>query len=157
MDVTGEERIAAPRDKVWAGLNDAEILKRCIPHCKSLEWRSDHELAAVIRIKLGPIASNFSGTITLSNVNAPASYRLSAAGKGGILGFAQGAADVELIEVGDETILRYVAAAELGGRLAQLGAKLIGAATQRLAARFFSDFNDAVSGQRTSHHSGAPK
>ena len=145
MDVTGEERIAAPRNKVWAGLNDADILRRCIPHCKSLEWQSDRELVAVIRIKLGPIASNFSGTITLSNVNAPASYRLSAAGKGGILGFAQGAADVELIEDGNETILRYVAAAELGGRLAQLGAKLIGAATQRLAARFFSDFNDAVS------------
>ncbi|MGF9565428.1 carbon monoxide dehydrogenase subunit G [Neorhizobium sp. JUb45] len=149
MDVTGEERIAAPRDKVWAGLNDADILKRCIPHCQSLEWQSDSELAAVIRIKLGPFSSNFSGTITLSNVNAPASYRLSAAGKGGILGFAQGAADVELVEDGGQTILRYRAAAELGGRLAQMGTKLIGAATQRLAARFFSDFNDAVSEERT--------
>lgn len=145
MDVSGEERISAPRDRVWAGLNDADILKHCIPGCQSLEWQSDDELAAVIRVKIGPLSTSFSGRITLSNVEAPGRYRISASGKGGLAGFAQGYADVVLVEDGDETILRYSADAELGGRLAQMGSKLIGSASQRLATRFFSAFNDAVS------------
>ncbi|MCJ8520404.1 carbon monoxide dehydrogenase subunit G [Pseudorhizobium tarimense] len=146
MDVDGEERIAAPRDVVWQALNDPEILKQCVPGCQSLEKKSPTELVTTVRIKIGPVAANFNGEITLSNIDAPKSYTISGEGKGGIAGFGKGAADVELVEDGAETILRYKAKAQVGGKLAQLGSRLIDSASRKLAQQFFADFNAAVAG-----------
>ncbi len=147
MDISGEERIAAPRNVVWAALNDPEILKQCIPSFQSLERRSPSELSATVRIRIGPFSTVFAGEIVLSNIHAPDSYTISGEGKGGIAGFAKGSADVTLVEDGPETLLRYEAKAEIGGRLAQLGSKLIGSTSRRLARQFFADFNTVVSGK----------
>ncbi|MFK0275749.1 carbon monoxide dehydrogenase subunit G [Ensifer sp. NPDC090286] len=146
MDMTGEERIAAGRDAVWRGLNDPEILKRCIPGCQSLEMTSPTELAAVVKIKIGPVSASFTGNVVLSNLNPPESYTISGEGKGGIAGFAKGGADVALTEDGDETVLRYDVKAEIGGKLAQLGSRLIDSTAKKLAQQFFADFGAAVGG-----------
>lgn len=144
MDFTGEERIAAPRDMVWAALNDPDIMRGCIPGCQSIERLSPDTFEATIRVKFSLLSATFHGLLTLANVDAPRSYTLSAEGKGGLAGFARGAADVVLEERGGETILHYRARAELGGKLAQLGARLLDSTSQRLAEGFFSDFNAAV-------------
>lgn len=144
MDIEGEERILAPRHVVWSALNDPEILRQCVPGCQSLEQTSPTELVTTIRIKIGPVAANFKGEIVLSNINAPESYTISGEGKGGIAGFGKGSADVTLIEDGAETVLRYVAKAQVGGKLAQLGSRLIDSASKKLAQQFFADFNAAV-------------
>ncbi|MET3853265.1 carbon monoxide dehydrogenase subunit G [Rhizobium sp. OAE497] len=145
MDMTGEERITAPRDAVWAALNDPEVLKRCIPGCQTLEMKSPTELAASVKIKIGPVSATFNGEVTLSNINAPESYTISGEGKGGIAGFAKGGADVVLKEDGAETVLQYSAKAQVGGKIAQLGARLVDSTSQKLAQQFFADFNAAVS------------
>ncbi len=147
MEISGEERIQAPRQVVWEALNDPEILRQCIPGCQELEQRSPTELAAAVKLKIGPVSASFKGEVTLSDINAPESYRISGEGKGGIAGFAKGFADVVLTEDGNETILRYQADAQVGGKLAQLGSRLIGSTSQKLAQQFFADFNAAV-GQR---------
>ena len=144
MDFTGEERIAAPRDIVWAALNDPEIMRGCIPGCQSIERLSPDVFEATIKVKFSLLSATFHGLLTLSNVDAPKSYTLSAEGKGGLAGFARGSADIVLEERGAETILHYRSKAELGGRLAQLGARLLDSASQKLAEGFFLDFNAAV-------------
>ncbi|WHO73144.1 carbon monoxide dehydrogenase subunit G [Rhizobium sp. BT03] len=144
MDFTGEECIAAPRDVVWAALNDPEIMRGCIPGCQSIERLSPDRFEAAIKVKFSLLSATFHGLLTLSNVDAPKSYTLSAEGKGGLAGFARGSADIVLEQNGAETILHYRAKAELGGRLAQLGARLLDSTSQRLAEGFFSDFNAAV-------------
>ncbi|MGG7578226.1 SRPBCC family protein [Rhizobium sp. Nf11,1] len=144
MDFTGEERIAAPRDMVWAALNDPEIMRGCIPGCQNIERLSPSAFEATIKVKFSLFSATFHGLLTLSNIDAPRSYTLSAEGKGGLAGFARGSADVVLEARGDETILHYRARAELGGRLAQLGARLLDSTSQRLAEGFFSDFNAAI-------------
>ncbi|WP_086997032.1 SRPBCC family protein [Rhizobium sullae] len=145
MDMTGEERINAPRDAVWIALNDPEVLKRCIPGCQSLEMKSPTELAAVVKVKIGPVSATFNGEVTLTNVNAPESYTISGEGKGGVAGFAKGGADVTLTAEGAETVLQYAVKAHVGGKLAQLGARLVDSTSQKLAQQFFSDFNTVVS------------
>ncbi|AGB69880.1 MULTISPECIES: SRPBCC family protein [Rhizobium] len=147
MDMTGEERIAAPRDAVWAALNDPEILKQCIPGCQSLEKISPTELTATVKLKIGPVSASFNGEVKLSNINAPESYTISGEGKGGIAGFAKGGADVVLKEDGDETILQYEAKAQVGGKIAQLGSRLVDSSAKKLAQQFFSDFTAAINGQ----------
>src|SRR5262245_20127750 len=107
MDLTGEERIAAPRDAVWKALNDPDVLKGCIPGCESLEKVSDTELTAIVGIKIGPVKARFNGKVELSNLNPPSSYTISGEGTGGIAGFAKGGADVTLTEEGAETVLAY--------------------------------------------------
>ncbi|MCV9962418.1 carbon monoxide dehydrogenase subunit G [Pararhizobium sp. BT-229] len=149
MDMQGEERIAASRDAVWAALNDPEILRQCIPGCQSLELKSPTELSASVKIKIGPVSASFAGDVTLSNIKAPESYTISGEGKGGIAGFAKGGADVVLTEDGGETILVYDVKAEIGGKLAQLGSRLIGSSAKKLAQQFFADFNAAVSAKAT--------
>ncbi|KQZ50605.1 carbon monoxide dehydrogenase [Rhizobium sp. Root149] len=141
MEISGEERIAAPRDVVWAALNNPDILRQCIPGCQTLEQKSPTELAATVKLKIGPVSASFNGEVTLSDINAPESYRISGEGKGGIAGFAKGHADVVLEEDGADTILRYKADAQVGGKLAQLGSRLIGSTSQKLAQQFFADFN----------------
>jgi carbon monoxide dehydrogenase subunit G len=146
LNMEGEERIAAPIGKVWEALNDPAVLKECIPGCQSLEKTADNELAATVVLKIGPIKATFNGAVTLSNLNPPNGYTISGEGKGGIAGFAKGGADVTLAEDGpDATVLRYTAKADVGGKIAQLGSRLIESTSKKLAGEFFSTFNQTVS------------
>lgn len=147
MVIEGQERITAPVDVVWRALNDPDVLKQCIPGCETLEKKSDTELEATVTLKIGPIKAKFAGSVELSNLNPPYSYTISGEGKGGIAGFAKGGADVTLKEDGpDATILTYTAKADVGGKIAQLGGRLIESTSKKLASQFFSDFNTHVSG-----------
>lgn len=144
--IEGEERISAPLEKVWAALNDPAVLKESIPGCQSLEKKSDTELAATVVLKVGPIKATFNGEVTLKNLNPPHSYTIQGEGKGGIAGFAKGGADVKLTADGpDTTILKYEAKADVGGKIAQLGSRLITSTSKKLAGEFFSTFNEKVS------------
>ena len=144
--IEGEERVAAPIDKVWQALNDPEVLKACIPGCQSLEKKSDTEMAATVVLKIGPIKATFAGEVTLKNLNPPHSYTIEGEGKGGIAGFAKGGADVTLTEESPGmTVLNYAAKADVGGKIAQLGSRLITSTSKKLAGQFFSTFNEKVS------------
>ena len=145
MEMNGEERIAAPRQFVWEALNDPDVLRECIPGCESLEKSSDTEMSAAVKIKIGPVSARFTGDVTLENINAPESYTISGEGKGGIAGFAKGGADVKLVEDGAETVLTYDVKAQVGGKLAQLGSRLIDSTSKKLAGQFFTKFNEVVS------------
>jgi carbon monoxide dehydrogenase subunit G len=140
MDMTGEYRIPASRDQVWAALNDADTLKASLPGCETLERISDREFAATVVAKVGPVKAKFNGNVTLSNLNPPESYTISGEGKGGAAGFAKGGADVRLIEEGEVTVLTYVAKADVGGKLAQLGSRLIDGTARKMADEFFDNF-----------------
>ena len=145
--IEGEERIAAPVQKVWESLNDPEVLKECIPGCQDLEMKSPTEMAATVVLKIGPIKATFAGEVTLTNLKPPHSYTITGEGKGGIAGFAKGGADVTLKEDGaDTTILTYTAKADVGGKMAQLGSRLINSTSKKLAGQFFDTFNKKVSG-----------
>jgi hypothetical protein len=144
MDMTGERRIAAPKAAVWAALNDPEVLRESIPGCQSLEKVSDTEFKAVATLAIGPMKATFHGGVTLSDIDAPNSYRISGQGQGGAVGFAKGHADVKLAEDGDGTLLSYVVKADIGGKLAQLGSRLIDATAKKLAGEFFDSFSEVV-------------
>ncbi len=146
LNMEGEERIEAPIQKVWEALNDPEVLKASIPGCQSLEKTADNELAATVVLKIGPIKATFNGAVTLSNLNPPNGYTISGEGKGGVAGFAKGGADVTLTEDGPNmTTLKYTAKADVGGKIAQLGSRLIESTSKKLAGQFFSTFNETVS------------
>jgi hypothetical protein len=147
MDMQGEERIAASRQAVWAALNDPDILRQCIPGCQALEMKSPTELTATVKIKVGPVSASFSGDVTFSNIDAPNGYTISGEGSGGIAGFAKGGADVTLTEDGPDTILRYTVKAQIGGKLAMLGSRLIDSTAKKLAGQFFQEMNRVVSGE----------
>ncbi|MEQ8964853.1 MAG: carbon monoxide dehydrogenase subunit G, partial [Azospirillaceae bacterium] len=144
MEMSGEYRIGAPREKVWEALNDPEVLKQSIPGCEEVEKVSDTELAAKVTAKVGPVKAKFQGQVTLGNLNPPESYTISGEGKGGAAGFAKGSADVKLEADGDETIMRYDVKASVGGKLAQLGGRLIDGTAKKMADEFFSNFRDIV-------------
>jgi uncharacterized protein len=146
MDMTGQYRIPAPRERVWAALNDPATLKASLPGCQSLEKVSDREFAAVVLAKVGPVQAKFNGNVTLSNLNPPESYTISGEGKGGAAGFAKGGADVALIEEGEVTVLTYTARADVGGKLAQLGSRLIDGTAKKMADEFFDNFSRQVAG-----------
>ncbi|MFL0694719.1 MAG: carbon monoxide dehydrogenase subunit G [Agrobacterium tumefaciens] len=147
MDMQGSERIEAPVETVWRALNDPEILKQSIPGCESLEKTSDSQMTAKVVLKIGPIKAKFEGTVELQNLNPPHSYTISGEGKGGLAGFAKGGADVTLTpEEGGTTLLTYTVKAEVGGKIAQLGSRLIESTSKKLAGEFFSNFNSAVTG-----------
>lgn len=147
MDISGQYRIAAPRDVVWAALNDPEVLKRCIPGCKELEQRSPTDLAAKVALKIGPISATFAGAVTLEDLNPPSGYTIVGQGQAGAAGFAKGRARVDLTEAGDETDLSYTAKAEVGGKLATLGGRLIQATSKKLADEFFGKFVAELNGE----------
>ena len=147
MDMTGEERIAASREVVWAALNDVEVLRQCIPGCESLEKVSDNEMAARVKLSIGPVRASFSGQVKLSDIDPPNGYRISGEGTGGVAGYAKGGATVHLEEDGPGTILRYEAKADVGGKLAQLGGRLIDSTSRKLAGEFFQKFGEVVGGQ----------
>jgi carbon monoxide dehydrogenase subunit G len=144
--MTGEQRIAAPRERVWAALNDPEVLRQCIPGCRSLEKEDGDRLRATVEIKIGPIGAKFDGAVTLSDLNPPESYTITGQGQGGTVGSAKGGAKVRLAAAGQETILSYEVEAEVGGRLAQLGGPIIDATAKQLAGKFFQKFGEVVEG-----------
>ena len=146
MDMSGEYRIEAPRDRVWDGLNDPEVLKQCIPGCEEVTKISDTEFAAKVTAKVGPVKARFSGQVTLSDMVPPESYRITGEGKGGAAGFAKGGAVVRLSEDGTATLLNYEVHANVGGKLAQLGARLISGTAKKMADDFFGRFANAVAG-----------
>ncbi len=144
MDVTGEFRIEAPRERVWRGLNDTEVLKQCIPGCREIERLSETELEATAVLKVGPVKATFKGKVTLSDLDPPNSYRITGEGKGGVAGFARGEALVSLADDGGATVLTYTATATVGGKLAQVGQRLLDATANKMAADFFGRFAEAI-------------
>src|SRR5262245_41607260 len=144
MELTGQERIAAPRAHVWQALNDPEILKACIPGCESIEILSPTEMKARVALKLGPIKASFSGQVTLSDIDPPNGYTISGEGSGGSVGGARGSAHVKLTEDADATLLNYNVSSQVSGKIAQLGGRLIDATAQKLAGDFFGRFNEIV-------------
>jgi carbon monoxide dehydrogenase subunit G len=147
MDMTGEYKIAAPRARVWAALNDPEILRQAIPGCEDVKKLSDTELEASARAKIGPVSARFTGKVKLSDLNPPEGYTLTGEGSGGAAGFAKGEAKVSLTEDGEATILRYTVKAIIGGKLAQLGQRLVDGAAKKMADEFFEKFSDLAGGR----------
>jgi carbon monoxide dehydrogenase subunit G len=147
MDITGQYRIAAPREVVWAALNDPDVLRRSIPGCQELERKSDTEFTAKVTLKIGPMNANFTGGVTLQDLNPPESYTIAGQGQGGAAGFAKGSAAVKLTPDADHTVLDYTAKADVGGKLASLGSRLIQATSKKLADEFFSKFAAEVGGE----------
>ena len=146
MDLSGERTIHADRQTVWNALNDADTLRACIPGCENLEKHSDTQMSATVVTKIGPVKAKFSGEVTLENINPPESYTISGEGKGGIAGFAKGGADVILEETEDGTLLKYTVDAKVGGKLAQLGSRLIDSTANKLAGQFFDALSEKLSG-----------
>lgn len=144
MELSEEILIPAPRDRVYIALNDPEILQAAIPGCEELIKHSDTELEAKVVLKIGPVKARFGGKVTLDPSNAPEEFSLSGEGSGGAAGFAKGGATVRLEDRGTETLLRYEARAEIGGKLAQLGSRLVTGTAKKLAAKFFSRFSELV-------------
>lgn len=155
MDMTGEYRIPAPRQRVWEALNDPEILKAAIPGCEQLNKISERELEARVKAKVGPVSATFNGKVTLGDLNPPESYTISGEGKGGAAGFAKGGAEVRLAEDGPATVLRYTAKADVGGKLAQIGSRLIQGTAKKMADDFFGKFSTIV-GERHGSEAAAP-
>jgi uncharacterized protein len=165
MEMTGERRIAAPRQRVWEALNDPAVLQAAIPGCESVERTAEDAFQAKVAVKLGPMSAKFGGKVQLTNISPPESYTISGEGQGGAMGFAKGGADVALEEVGpSETLLRYNVKAQVGGKIAQLGARLIDSTAKSMAEQFFDRFAaqlapvPAVVGTDTEYlaHAGAP-
>jgi len=144
MDMNGSQRIEASRETVYAALNDVDVLRQCIPGCESIEKTSDTEMVAKATLKIGPVKASFSGNVTLSDLDPPNGYTISGEGSGGMAGFAKGGAKVNLEEDGDATILHYTVKADIGGKLAQLGSRLIDGTAKKLAGDFFEKFGTIV-------------
>ena len=140
MDMTGEQRIPAPKQVVWDALNDAAALKASIPGCEEVEKKSDTEFSAKVVLAIGPVKARFSGEVTLNDIDAPNGYTLTGQGSGGAAGFAKGEAKVSLHEDGGETVITYTAHATVGGKLAQIGQRLIDATAKKLTGQFFENF-----------------
>jgi uncharacterized protein len=146
MQMNDSQRILASKEAVWAALNDPEILKQCIPGCQSLDMSSPTEMTATVVFKVGPVKATFGGKVTLSDLDPPNSYRISGEGSGGVAGFAKGGATVRLEAEGpDVTVLHYTVDAQISGKLAQLGARLIDSTAKKLARQFFVSFTEVLS------------
>jgi len=146
MEMSGSHQIPADRQTVWEALNDPDVLRECIPGCKELEKSSNTEMSATVVAKVGPVKATFKGEVTLENLNPPESYTITGEGKGGIAGFAKGGADVKLTEVDGGTQLDYNVDAKVGGKIAQLGSRLIDSAAKKMANEFFSNFSERLGG-----------
>ena len=146
MEMTSERQIAASRDDVWAALNNPDVLKQCIPGCESLEMLSPTDMTARVKLQIGPVKANFTGKVKLSDLDPPNGYRISGEGSGGVAGHAKGGAIVRLMEDNAGTLMRYEVKADVGGKLAQLGGRLIDATAKRLADEFFEKFSAVVGG-----------
>jgi carbon monoxide dehydrogenase subunit G len=146
MTMNGEVQLAAPRNVVWARLNDPEVLKACIPGCEELTKTDENGFQAIAKLKVGPVSARFKGKVTLSDLDPPNGYKISGEGEGGVAGFAKGAATVTLVDQDDGTLLKYVVEAQIGGKLAQLGQRLVNGSAKKLADEFFTNFAQAVQG-----------
>ena len=144
MTMSGEATLPAARPKVWAMLNDADVLKACIPGCQSLEKAGDNGFAAVAKIKIGPVSATFSGKVQLSDIVPDVGYTISGEGEGGVAGFARGGAKVSLADAEGGTLLRYDVEAHVGGKIAQLGSRLIDSVAKGMADKFFASFAEAA-------------
>ncbi len=140
MDMKGEHRIPASRQAVWDALNDPEVLKASIPGCESVEKVSDTEFTAKVTMAVGPVKARFTGQVKLTDIDAPNGYTITGKGTGGVAGFGEGNAKVTLVEEGGETVLSYTAHASVGGKLAQIGQRLIDATAKKMANEFFTGF-----------------
>jgi len=146
MEMTGEQRIAATRQRVWEALNDPEVLRACIPGCQSLERNGDNGFVAVAEVKIGPIGARFKGNVTLRDLDPPNGYTIEGSGNGGVAGNAKGSARVRLSDEAGGTLVSYHVDAQVGGRMAQLGGPIIDATARQLAGKFFSRFGEIVGG-----------
>lgn len=147
MQMSDSQRIPASKEKVWAALNDPLILKQCIPGCEALEMSSPAEMTATVVFRVGPVKATFGGKVTLSDLDPPNSYRIFGEGSGGVAGFAKGGATVRLeVQGPDATVLHYDVDAQIGGKLAQLGSRLIDSTAKKLAGQFFASFGEVVGG-----------
>lgn len=146
MEMTGEQRIALAQQKVWEALNDPEILKACIPGCETIEKVSDTEFKVAMVAAVGPVKARFNGKLLLGDLDPPNSYSLAFEGTGGVAGFGKGTAHVSLRAEGGETLLVYTAHATVGGKLAQIGSRLIDGVAKRMSDEFFTRFNQTVGG-----------
>jgi carbon monoxide dehydrogenase subunit G len=144
MDMTGEYKIPAPREKVWEALNDAEMLKASVPGCETLEKVSDTEFTATVMAKVGPVRAKFNGRVTLSDMDPPNGYTISGEGQGGAAGFGKGGAKVSLTDGDGGTILRYEANASVGGKMAQIGSRVVEGVAKKMADDFFTTFVEQV-------------
>jgi len=149
MDMTGEHQIKAPRPMVWAALNDPEVLKASIAGCEELTKTSDHEFQAQVTAKVGPVKAKFGGKVTLSDLDPPNGYTISGEGSGGAAGFAKGGAKVKLEDAPGGTLLKYEVHAQIGGKLAQIGSRLVDGAARKMADEFFTAFAATVEAQGT--------
>jgi len=147
MEMQGERRIPAPRQQVWEKLNDPDTLKLCIPGCQEIEKISETEFTAKVKAKVGPVSATFNGKVRMTDLDPPSGYTISGEGTGGIAGFAKGGATVALTEEGGETILKYGVQAQVGGKLAQIGSRLVDGVARKMADDFFTKFAAAVTQQ----------
>ena len=145
MKMSGSQIIQAPRETVWRGLNDPKVLQQCIPGCESIVASSPTQMSAKVVLKIGPVKASFTGAVTLSDIKAPESYRISGRGEGGFAGFASGGATVKLKENGSgETLMEYDVDAQVGGKIAALGSRLIDSTASSLADQFFTKFASLI-------------
>jgi carbon monoxide dehydrogenase subunit G len=145
MNMTGEQRIAAPRQRVWEALNDPDVLRVSIPGCQSLEKAGDDRFSATVEVKVGPIGARFKGAVALTDLNPPNGYTLILEGSGGIAGSVKGSAKVRLSDDAGGTLIAYEVEAQVGGRMAQLGGPIIDATAKQIAGKFFTRFGEQVS------------
>jgi uncharacterized protein len=145
MKMSGSQVIDAPREAVWKGLNDPKVLQQCIPGCESIVASSPTQMSAKVVLKIGPVKAAFKGSVTLSDIKAPESYRISGKGEGGFAGFASGGATVKLTENSpSETLMEYDVDAQVGGKIAMLGSRLVDSTAQSLANQFFDKFASVI-------------
>lgn len=147
MDMTGSHRIEAPRQKVWTALNDPEVLRQCIPGCEEVHKLSDTEFTAKVHTKVGPVSARFTGKVTLSDFDPPKGYTITGEGSGGVAGFGKGGAIVRLEEDGPATVMSYEVHAQVGGKLAQIGSRLVDGTARKMADEFFTKFAATVGGE----------
>ena len=146
MKMNGEFRVPTDRETVWRALNDPEVLKDCLPGCQAIEKTSDTEMSATLTIKVGPVKATFVGGVTLSDLDPPKGYTITGQGQGGPAGFASGEARVDLVQEGDETVVQYACDAKVGGKLAQIGSRLIDSTAKKLATQFFDTLAEKLGG-----------
>lgn len=144
MEMSGQQLIAATKDEVWAALNDADVLRACIPGCQELTKSSETEMSAVAEMKVGPVKARFQGTVTLSDLDPPNGYKITGEGQGGVAGFAKGVAVVKLETADGGTLLNYTVDAQIGGKLSQLGGRLIDVTAKQMAGQFFKKFGEEI-------------
>src|SRR5690349_18544617 len=145
MEMKGEQLIPASQQAVWDALNDPQMLKACVPGCESIEPAGENAYQVLMVARVGPVSAKFKGKLTLSDIRPPQSYSLAFEGQGGAAGFAKGGAQVRLSPQGDQTKLSYDVKASVGGKLAQIGSRLVDAAAKKIADEFFRNFNEKVS------------